>query len=169
MTTIWVMCCTFLALVLELLAGDRCVVLPLFPVAVFYFTVVLGWRRTAMLFLAFGTVLDLAFGRTVPVATLAVPGIQAFAMSWRRHGDCRSWGAQALPGFVVGTLSGLLTLVLVTLPGARWSGALAGEVLCGLGEAAFGAAILLPVLCAGLDAAAEHMVFDGYSRVREGR
>jgi hypothetical protein len=90
-------------------------------------------------------------------------------MSWRRHGDCRLRGAQALPGFVVGALSGLLTLVLVALPGARWSSALAGDGLCILGEAAFGAAILLPVLCAGLDAAAAQMVFDGYSRVRQGR
>ncbi len=169
MTTIWVMCCTFLALVLELLAGDRCIAAPLFPVTVFYFTVVLGWRRTAVLFLAFGTVLDLAFGRALPVATLAVPGIQALAMFWRRHGDCRGRGAQALPGFMVGALSGLFTLVLVALPGARWSSALAGEGLCLLGEAAFGAALLLPLLCMGLDAAAAHMVFDGYSRAREGR
>lgn len=166
MTTVWVMCCTFVALVLELLVGDRGAALPLFPVTVFYFTVVLGWRHTTVLFFAFGTVLDLAFGRTVPVATLAVPWIQAFAMLWRRHGDCRLRGAQALPGFVVGALSGLLTLVLVALPGARWSGAWAGEVLCILGEAALGAAILLPLLCAGLDAAAAHLVFDGYSRVR---
>lgn len=169
MTTIWVMCCTFLALVLELLIGDHGVALPLFPVTVFYFTVVLGWRRTTVLFLAFGSVLDLAFGRSVPVATLAVPGIQAFAMFWRRHGDCRPRGAQALPGLVVGALSGLLTLVLVALPEARWEGALAGEVFFFLGEAACSAAILLPLLCAGLDAAATQLVFDGYSRVREGR
>jgi hypothetical protein len=169
MTMIWVMCCTFLALVLELLAGDHCAAVPLFPVTVFYFTVVLGWRRTAVLFLAFGTVLDLAFGRTLPVATLAAPLIQVFAMFWRRHGDCRLRGAQAVPGFVVGLLSGLLALLLLALPEARWGSGLAGEVLCLLGEAAFGAAILLPLLCAGLDAAAAHLVFDGYSRVREGR
>ncbi len=169
MTTIWVICCTFLALVLELLAGDRCIALPLFPVTVFYFSVVLGWRRTVLVFLALGTVLDLAFGRALPVATLAVPGIQAFAMFWRRHGDCRGRGAQALPGFIVGTWSGLLSLVLLALPEARWSGALAGEVLCILGEAALGAVILLPLLCAGLDAAAAHLIFDGYSRVRERR
>jgi hypothetical protein len=163
------MCCTFLALVVELLAGDRGVVLPLFPVTVFYFSVVLGWRRTAVLFLALGTVLDLAFGRAVPVATLAVPGVQAFAVFWRRHGDCRRRGSQAVPGFALGALSGLLSLVLVALPGARWDRALVGDALCILGEAALGAAILLPLLCAGLDAAAAHLVFDGYNRVREGR
>jgi hypothetical protein len=156
-------------LVLELLAGDRCMALPFFHVAVFYFTVVLGWRRTAVLFLALGTVLDLAYGRALPAATLAVPAIQAFAMFWRRHGDCRGQGAQAVPGLVVGTMSGLLSLALLALPGARWSSALAGEVLCILGEAAGGAAILLPLFCMGLDAAAAHLVFDGYSRVRDRR
>jgi hypothetical protein len=169
MMTLWTVCCAFLALIVELVIGGYGVVLPVFPVTVFYFTVVRGWRRTAVLFLVLGTVMDLACGRTVPVAVLAVPGVQAVAMFWRRHGDCRLRGAQAAPGFAVGALNGALLLVLLVLPGARWGEALAGEVATLLAEVALGAAVLLPLLCAGLDAAAEQMVFDSYRQVREGR
>jgi hypothetical protein len=69
----------------------------------------------------------------------------------------------------VGALNGALLLVLLVLPGARWGEALAGEVATLLAEVALGAAVLLPLLCAGLDAAAEQMVFDSYRQVREGR
>lgn len=169
MMTIWLLCCTFLALVGEVVAGDYGVVLPLFATAVFYFTVVLGWRRTSGWFLVFGSVLDLAFGRGVPVSLVALPGVQAFAMFWRRHGDCRRWGAQAVAGLAVGLISGGVALVLLVLPGARWSAGLAGEVLCILGEASLGGALLLPLLCIALDAAADHLVFDSYQQVRDGR
>jgi uncharacterized protein YqgC (DUF456 family) len=169
MTTIWVMCCAFLALVSERLVGDYGLALPVFPVVVFYFTVVLGWRPTAVLFLAFGTVLDLAFGRDLPVAVLEVILVQVLARYWRRHGDCRHGGAQAVAGFVVGACCGLLELLLLVLPGARWEPSLAGEAACALSEVAFGATLLLPLLRAWLDAAAEHMVFDCYNQVRDTR
>jgi len=169
MMTVWTLCCAFLALIFELLVGDHGIALPIYPITVFYFTVVRGWRRTALWFLLLGTLLDLAFGRSVPVVTLVVPGVQAFAMFWRRHGDCRTRGAQAAPGFVVGTLSGVLMLVLLVLPGARWGAPLAGEVVVLLAEVALGATALLPLACVVLDAAAEPMVFDSYRQVREGR
>ena len=169
MTTVWVICCAFLALVTELLAGDYGAALPLFPLVVFYFTVVLGWRSTAVLFLALGTVLDLAFGRMLPVSVLEVIVVQALAVFWRRHGDCRHAGAQAVAGFAVGACDGALALLLLVLPGARWESSLAGEALCVVGEASLAAAILLPLLRAGLDTAAEHMVFDCYTQVRDTR
>jgi hypothetical protein len=169
MMTVWTLCCVFLALVVELLAGDYGFALPVFPVAVFYFTVVCGWRRTAVPFLVLGTILDLAFGRSLPVATLAVPGIQAFGMFWRGHGDCRRRGAQAAPGLAVGALSGSLMLVLLVLPGARWGAALGGDAAVLLAEVSLGAAVLLPLLCVALDAAAEQMVLDSYRHVRNGR
>ena len=169
MTTIWLLCCTFLAVVGEVIAGGYGVVLPVFPVVAFYFTVVLGWRPTVAWLLVMGSVLDLALGRGVPVSLVALPGIQAFAMFWRRHGDCRRRGPQAVAGFMAGLISGGLTLALVVLPGARWNAGLAGEGLGLLGEAALGGALLLPLLCVALDAAADHMVFYSYQQVRDRR
>ncbi len=169
MTTIWTLCCAFVALVVELVAGYYGLVLPAFPVTVFYFTVVRGWRRTAAPFLVLGSVLDLAFGRSAPVETLAVPAVQAFAMFWRRHADCRPRAVQVVPGLVAGLVTGGLMALLLVLPGAGAGESLLAETVLLLAEAALGAAGLLPVVCAVLDGAAEQMVFDTYRQVREGR
>ena len=169
MLTVWLLCSIFLALVAEVILGNHGLRVPLFALAAFYVTVVHGWRRPLVWLLLLGTCLDLAYGRSFPASLLALPAVLPVAMFWRRHGDCRHAAAQVLAGAAVGLLSALAAVLGLVLPGARWDAALGGEVILMLVEGALAGGLILPLLCLGLDAVAEAMVFDRYQQVRHGR
>ena len=165
---LWLICCAFSAVVIELLAGGYGLVLPVFLVTSFYFTVVRGWREPLPVLMVMGTILDLAVGRGVPAMLLLLLPVQALGQYWRKFGDCRSAGAQALPGLAMGLVIGTGLVLVLRLPGSGWGLGLLSDTIRVTTQAVVGSALLLPLECKVLDRAAKAMALSQYRKVRQG-
>ena len=164
---LWLICCSYVAAIIEWLAGGHALVLPVFLVVAFYFTVLRGWRDVWLVLAVLGTVLDLAFGRSVPVTLMVLVPVQMLAGWWRRLGDCRHWEAQMFPGLGLGLMSGVGLLILLRIPGSDWGRGMTLDVIRVLGETVVGAALLLPLVCVVLDRGAKAMALPQYRKVRQ--
>ena len=94
--------CFAIAVVAELSFGQSGVLAPLTAIAGFYFTVTQRWDRTFVPFAVACTVLDLSYGRHIPLSTLLVPLVLLAGTFWRSHGNTMSLATQVLPGCAIG-------------------------------------------------------------------
>ncbi len=94
--------CFALAVVLDLCFGQSGLLTPLTAMTGFYFTVTERWDKTVIPFVVACTLLDLSFGRLVPLSMLLVPIVLLAGSYWREHGNTKSLVTQVLPGCVIG-------------------------------------------------------------------
>ena len=93
------------AVIAELCFGQSGTLVPLTAIAGFYFTVSQRWDRTVIPFAVACTLLDLSYGRLVPLSLLLVPLVLFAGTYWRMHGNTMSLATQVLPGCVIGVAS----------------------------------------------------------------
>lgn len=93
------------ALIAELCLGLLGVPVPIVGIAGIYYTVTQKWDRTVIPFLVASTLLDLSFGRMLPLSILIVPVILIAGSYWREHGNTASLLAQVVPGAFAGVIA----------------------------------------------------------------
>lgn len=90
------------AAIAELCFGQSGLLVPLTALSGFYFTVTSRWDRVAVPLAVAFTLLDLSYGRLVPLSTLLIPFVLVAGSYWRQHGNTRSLATQVLPGSMIG-------------------------------------------------------------------
>ena len=163
--------CAALGLVVELWAGGGNWLLPMWSVTAFYATVVYGWRWSFFPWAVAGLVLDVTYGRAFPVTTVVLlPLALLLARFWRREGNCRLLGVQAIPGAILG--------MVLCLPALWWESCRPENIMSwrlmlhagflGLQWVA-GSALLLPAVCWTLYRAAKPLNLPRYQDIQQRR
>lgn len=93
------------AVVAELCFGQSGMLVPLTAVTGFYFTVSQKWNKAVVPFVVACVLLDLSYGRLLPLSTLHVPLILVAGTFWREHGNTMSLITQVLPGCAIGVVA----------------------------------------------------------------
>ncbi len=166
MIWVWLIVCTLLALFAELAAGNHGVALPVIALVGCYHVIVAGWRAAFAPTVIAGSLADLALFRALPVFALLFPVVVLVAHFWQEHGDCRHAALQAFPGAAVGLAMSTGALLLLRAGELTSAPALLrGGIGIAVGTAA--GAVILPVLCMSLDAAAFRMGLPQYRHAQE--
>lgn len=142
---------------LQVGVGNARVFVPLLPMAAFYFAVAYGWRRVSFGALVIAALLDASLGHPGFPAVLTALAAVVLADFWHRHGNCRLWIAQAVPGVLVGGWAAVVHLVfeyvLVASPGIGGAARDAGLLVW----TAFVGAAVLPVVVWAFDSVADRL------------
>ncbi len=160
---LWIFVLSFGAAVLEAWAGTAGWMAPLLPCALFYLAAAAtDWRRILPAALLAGAVLDIAYGRTLPVTALGIlPILLCLARFWRREGNCRTVLIQIVPGAFCGLVQGVLLSALSFQQENQFWRLFAHNLWLTLGLAAQGA-VLLPLACLLLDPSARQLTLPPY-------
>jgi len=164
---VWLCMSVFGGIVLELAFGFEGLIVPVFASCSFYFLVLCGWRLSFPFLAVCGSLLDLAFGRHFPVQLFVLAALVPMSSGWRRHGDCVHWVLQAIPGFLVGLVSGSLTLLLVRFPGAVLDWGFVWRNVWLLFQFSIGGGLCFPVVSCVLDRLALRFDFPRYGSVQK--
>ena len=109
--------CFAVAFIAELCFGQSGMLVPLTAITGFYFTVTQRWERTLVPFLVACTLMDLSYGRLLPLSTLLVPLILVAGSFWRDHGNTMSLTTQVLPGCAIGVAAFAISSVYAACHG----------------------------------------------------
>ncbi|OGV66849.1 MAG: hypothetical protein A3K18_30380 [Lentisphaerae bacterium RIFOXYA12_64_32] len=167
MAWVWLAFCAFFSMVLETVLGNHGVAVPVVHVVAFYLVVAFGWQRALVPMALAGTLLDVVLGRTFPCSLLALPVVMVLALFWRRQGDCRHRLVQAIPGGLVGLISGSAVIACERVLTAQLNGPLVLGLVGLLLRVSVGGAVALPVLAWVLDAAGRRLAVGGYSHAQD--
>lgn len=160
---LWLFVITFASAILEAALGTSGWSLPLLAAAAFYLSAACGWRQTVFPALAAGAVLDIAFGRTLPVTSLCIlPLAIALARFWRKEGNCRSFRLQIIPGVACGFAQGAILAATQSFPAENFFLRLVVHNLFFMGGLMIGGGLLLPILAWGLDRGARRLSLPRY-------
>ena len=94
----------FLSITAEVFAGSFGLVLPFSAMAVFYISGLYGWRSGILAGVVAGALLDLLYGRTLPLTAFPLASVGGFALLWTVRGSMKSYLMQVLPGVATGLL-----------------------------------------------------------------
>ena len=167
MVLVWLLWCTFCAMLVEAILGNHGLLVPVLASTCFYFTVVLGWRTALVPAILVGSVLDMVLGRPIPTFFFLLPNVTLLALFWRRYGDCRRRSIQAVPGALLGGAMGLGAFILVRVPNASLGGGLLLEGIWVVVRFTVGGMLALPVVGAVLDRASSKLALPCYHSVQE--
>ncbi len=161
-------CYIFLVLALSIMAeamiGGFGMIIPLTGMSVFYFSMVHGWRMGLALGFFSGLVLDMLFGRTVPVSTLGLMAVSGVTVFWLLKGETKDFLLHAVPGMMTGLVAVLPAIAIYwrsMLFGGVW------DIFFILLSSVISGALLLPLIVLCLDAASEWLGMELYRNARE--
>jgi len=167
MVWVWLIWCTFSAMLLEILVGNHGLFVPCLALMGLYFSVTLGWRVALAPLLLAGVVLDMFLARPYPAFLLLLPVVVFVAGFWRRHGRCSGFWGQAVPGAMVGLVMGAGGVFCERLLSAGSGVFLSWRDVAVAVAAATSAAVLFPVLARGLDSFAARLALPCYHEVQD--
>ena len=163
MTYVWICFILFLSMALEFSLALLGFSVPLTYMGGFYFTLLFGWRRSALPFMAFSVLLELSFGRSLPFLLLFSLPVMFGAFIWRRYGNLKETTVQALPGFCIGLASVVASLGYTLVFSLNATGKIYPFSPMPMLMQMLSGTILFPVYCALLDGFAKDL---GYRRYR---
>ncbi len=172
MNLIWIWLIMFLAAVLEVVAGNLGLFVPLAALAGFYLLVTFGWRSALTPILAAVMIVDATYGRNYFIGIPLTLYLTLLSLLWRRRGNCQTIPVQALPGIAVGLAWAGAVLFCESFLMEHFFWGLTRHNLWLLLQAVLGSLILLPLLCRGLDSLAHACGFwqyQAYQQTRGGR
>ena len=163
MPVVWLIFTSATSVILEVCLGHRGYTIPLTAMTGFYLAVAYTWRRAIICFLAACILLDLGFGRPLPVSWLLVPYVMLLAQYWRQHGNTTERLLQVLPGVAVGagavgtTLAyGTMRSFLSETPADSFSTHMVFQALVS-------SFVLMPILTVVLDSLAKPLALRRYA------
>ncbi|MBT3377255.1 MAG: hypothetical protein HN742_05110 [Lentisphaerae bacterium] len=159
--------CTFGAICGELLSARVGGDIPLVAITTFYFVVLLGWRRPLFCGLGAAVLLDLFLMRSVPITVLLVPMAAVLALFWRRHGDCKTPGVQALPGAILGGATGTAVVLCLIVPFESFTWAFVLHCAWVWGSTLLLGVISAPLWIAALDHSAARLELPCFRDIQE--
>ena len=155
--------CFATAFIAELCFGQAGMLVPLTAISGFYFTVSQRWDRAVIPFAVACTLLDLSYGRFVPLSVLLVPFVLLAGSYWREHGNRSSLVTQVLPGGLIGSAAFAIASLHAVCYGMN-SGRILDFLPFRTGVQSFAAGgCAMPVLVAVLDTVMRAFGFRRYS------
>ena len=110
----------FLSITAEVFAGSFGLVLPFSAMAVFYISGLYGWRSGILAGVVAGVLLDLLYGRSLPLTAFPLASVGGLALLWTVRGSMKSYLMQVLPGAATGLL--ISTEIMLYSTGGGFSG-----------------------------------------------
>lgn len=139
---LWLFFCLLSACLLEVLLGIHNIALPILLATIFYFSCLVPWQKSILLFFLAAGLLDSCFARFFPSTGLSLLAILVFASRWKRYGDMNSMFALLFPGAVIGMISAAFLFFNALLSG----GHIRGSALVFFSGYCMASAFLLPLL-----------------------
>ncbi|HBC87096.1 MAG TPA: hypothetical protein DCZ94_09095 [Lentisphaeria bacterium] len=154
----------FTSIMFEVMVGSLGVILPLAAMAVFYFSMVYGWRIGICLGFFSGLAIDMLYCREMPVSALSFMAVSGVTIFWLLKGETKDFFLHAIPGVLVSAVT-VLPVVFI-----YWRGILLG----GIWDLVFiilfsliSGAVFLPFMVFFLDLLSELLGMELYRKARE--
>lgn len=90
----------FISVMLEVMAGSSGVIIPLAALAVFYFSMVYGWKAGLFLGFVSGLAVDMLYGRDIPVSALSYAAVSGVTVFWLLKGETKDFYLHIVPGIL---------------------------------------------------------------------
>lgn len=94
----------FFSIAAEVFVGSFGLVIPFSAMAVFYISGLYGWRSGILAAVVAGVLLDLLYGRVLPLTAISLACVSGLAFVWTVRGSMKSYLMQVLPGAATGFL-----------------------------------------------------------------
>ncbi|MFA6567563.1 MAG: hypothetical protein WCS96_05070 [Victivallales bacterium] len=102
----------FVSVMLEVMAGSSGVIIPLSALAVFYFSMVYGWRFGLFLGFISGLAVDMLYGRDIPVSALSFAAVSGVTVFWLLKGETKDFYLHVVPGILTAAIAVTPVLLL---------------------------------------------------------
>jgi cell shape-determining protein MreD len=154
----------FISVMLEVIAGSSGVIIPLTALAVFYFSMVYGWKIGLFLGFVSGLAVDMLYGRVIPVSALSFAAVSVVTVFWLLKGETKDFYLHIVPGILTAAVA--VTPVLVFHSNEIAVSGFANFAFLFLFSLTAGA-FCLPFLIIFLDMLSEWLGMDLYRTARE--
>ena len=95
----------FISVMLEVMAGASGVIIPLAALAVFYFSMVHGWRIGLCLWFISGLAVDMLYGREIPVSAFSLSAVSGVTVFWLLKGETKDFYLHIVPGILTAAIA----------------------------------------------------------------
>ena len=95
----------FISVMLEVMAGSSGLIIPLAALAVFYFSMVYGWRVGLFLGFFSGLAVDMLYGRDIPVSALSYAAVSGVTVFWLLKGETKDFYLHIVPGIMTAAIA----------------------------------------------------------------
>ncbi|GEM_PF-3187961 len=154
----------FISIMFEVMVGSAGVIFPLTSISLFYFGMVYGWRTGLFLGFFSGLVIDMLYGRDVPISALSHMAVSGVVIFWLLKGETKDFLLHVFPGIIVSALA-VIPLMVVQLNGIILYGG--WNILFLLLFSLVAGGITLPLLVFFLDLISELLGMELYRKARE--
>lgn len=164
MVYIWMIFCLSVCGMTELMLGISGIQAPLLVLGMFYFGAFKQWRFALLAGMSIGCIVELSYGRAIPVCLIMMPLLTLLSKLWRWMGGTMGMLRQSVPGMIVGALGGLSCMLLrMHVMGTSDGGWRMVWLSAAIGF------VLLPLLCGIFDMVAGWLALGRYTRLSAGR
>ncbi|MBR6059802.1 MAG: hypothetical protein IKP58_16665 [Victivallales bacterium] len=112
MVYIWMFFCLSVCGIMELMLGISGIHAPLLLLGMFYFGAFKQWRFALFAGMFIGCIVELSYGRFIPMCLLTMPLLTLFSKFWRWIGGTMGMLRQSIPGLLTGALDGFSCVLL---------------------------------------------------------